>query len=241
MTNKFVSIVTLMVFVLGFGAAPAWSGEDEKVAKELTLLLKASRAVLVQHKPLIKNPMGAGIDVNKFLDFTYANYGKMAGKPFKRVRGPVGKAQSMLILAIQDVVGDVVSGADKKLDPQGRFLPAIYARKVAAQFGKVSGGKMYLGITTQDKYLVNASNKADAWEKSVIEGKFLDELWQKGKTFSQVTQHKGKKAFRLILPEYFKAGCMGCHGGTNGASIHAGKKAGRIGELGGAISVAIYK
>ena len=232
MTNKFVSIVTLMVFVLGFGAAPAWSGEDEKVAKELTLLLKASRAVLVQHKPLIKNPMGAGIDVNKFLDFTYANYGKMAGKPFKRVRGPVGKAQSMLILAIQDVVGDVVSGADKKLDPQGRFLPAIYARKVAAQFGKVSGGKMYLGI---------ASNKADAWEKSVIEGKFLDELWQKGKTFSQVTQHKGKKAFRLILPEYYKAGCMGCHGGTNGASIHAGKKAGRIGELGGAISVAIYK
>ena len=241
MTNKFVSFVTLMVFVLGFGAAPAWSGEDEKVAKELTILLKASRAVLVQNKPLIKNPTGAGIDVDKFLDFTYANYAKMARKPFKRVRGPVGKAQSMLIMAIQDVVGDVVSGKDKDLDPQGRFLPAIFARKAATQFGKVSGGKMYLKLTTQDKYLVNASNKADSWEKGVIDKKFLDELWDKGKTFSQMAQHDGKKAFRLILPEYYKGGCMGCHGGENGAKIHASKKPGKVGELGGAISVAIYK
>jgi hypothetical protein len=53
--------------------------------------------------------------------------------------------------------------------------------------------------------------------------------------------HNGKKAFRLILPEYYKAGCMGCHGGANGAKIHAGKSEGKVGELGGAISVAIYK
>ncbi len=241
MTNKFVSFVTLMVFVLGFGAAPAWSGDDEAVAKELTILLKASRAVLVQNKPLIKNPTGAGIDVDKFMGFTYANYKKMAGKPFKRMRGPVGKAQSMLILAIKDVVGDVVSGKDKDLDPKGRFLPAIFARKAATQFGKVSGGKMYLKLTTQDKYLVNASNKADAWEKGVIDKKFLNEDWDKGKTFSQMAKHNGKKAFRLILPEYYKGGCMGCHGGDNGAKIHASKKPGKVGELGGAISVAIYK
>jgi len=241
MTNKFVSVVTLLVFVLGFGATPAWSGDDEAVAKELTILLKASRAVLVQHKSLIKNPRGAGIDVDKFMGFTYANYEKMSGHKFKMSRGAVGKAQSMLVLAIKDVVGDVVSGKDKDLDPKGRFLPAIFARKAATQFGKVSGGKMYLKLTTQDKYLVNASNKSDAWEKSVTDGKFLKANWKKGKTFSQMAQHNGKKAFRLILPEYFKAGCMGCHGGDNGAKIHAGKKPGTAGELGGAISVAIYK
>ena len=241
MTNKFVSFVTLMVFVLGFGAAPAWSGDDEAVAKELTILLKASRAVLVQNKPLIKNPTGAGIDVDKFMGFTYANYKKMSGKKFTMARGSVGKAQSMLVLAIKDVVGDVVSGKDKDLDPKGRFLPAIFARKAATQFGKVSGGKMYLKLTTQDKYLVNASNKADAWEKGVIDKKFLNEDWDKGKTFSQMAKHNGKKAFRLILPEYYKGGCMGCHGGDNGAKIHASKKPGKVGELGGAISVAIYK
>ena len=65
MANKFVSILSLLVFVLSFGAAPVWSGEDEKVAKELTILLKASRAVLVQHKPLIKNPRAEAPDIHR--------------------------------------------------------------------------------------------------------------------------------------------------------------------------------
>lgn len=33
---------------------------------------------------------------------------------------------------------------------------------------------------------------------------------------------------------------MGCHGGEQGAKIHAGNVAGKDGEVGGAISVAIY-
>ncbi len=100
---------------------------------------------------------------------------------------------------------------------------------------------MTLKLTTRDEYLVNVSNKADTWEKSVIDGKFLKQGWKKGRSFSQMTQHKGKKAFRLISPEYFKKGCMGCHGGENGAKIHASKMPGLQGQLGGAISVSIYK
>ncbi|MFQ5451839.1 MAG: DUF3365 domain-containing protein [Nitrospinaceae bacterium] len=241
MANKFLSFITLLVFLFSLGAVPAWSGEDESIAKELTILLKASRAVLVQNKPLIKNPKGAGIGVDKFLSLTYANYEKATGKKFKMGGGNMGKAQGMLIEAIKGVVGDVVSGKDTALDPKGRFLPAIFARKAATRFGKTSGGKMYLKLTTQDKFLVNPSNKADGWEKGVIEGKFLKAGWEKGKTFSEMAKHNGKNAFRLILPEYFKKGCMGCHGGDNGAKIHPGKVGGSVGELGGAISVAIYK
>ena len=53
---------------------------------------------------------------------------------------------------------------------------------------------------------------------------------------------KGKQAFRLILPEYYKESCLGCHGGPKGErDITGGKKEGGVlGELGGAISVAIY-
>ncbi len=79
--------------------------------------------------------------------------------------GDVGEAQGMLVDAIKGVVGDVVSGEDTKLDTKGRFLLTIFARKVATRFGEVSGGKMYLKLTTQDEYLVNSGNKADAWEK----------------------------------------------------------------------------
>ena len=241
MTNKFVSFVILLGFVMGLGVTPAWSGEDETVANELTTLLKSSRAVLVQNKPLIKNPQKAGISVDKFLAITYSNYEKATGKKFKKGSGNIGKAQDQLIKAIEQVVGDVVSGKDTALDPKGRFLPAIFARKAAAKFGQVSGGKMTLKLTTRDEYLVNAANKADAWEKSVIDGKFVKKGWKKGQSFSELTQHQGKKAFRLISPEYFKKGCMGCHGGKNGAKIHASKMPGLQGQLGGAISVSIYK
>ncbi|MCH8932108.1 MAG: DUF3365 domain-containing protein [Nitrospinae bacterium] len=241
MTNKFVSFVILLAFVLGLAVTPAWSSEDEAIANELTTLLKASRAVLVQNKPLIKNPQKAGIGVDKFLAITYSNYEKATGKKFKKGSGNIGKAQDQLIQAIKLVVEGVVSGKDTALDPQGRFLPAIFARKTATQFGQVTRGQMTLKLTTRDEYLVNVSNKADAWEKSVIDGKFLKQGWKKGQSFSQMTQHKGKKAFRLISPEYFKKGCMGCHGGENGAKIHASKMPGLQGQLGGAISVSIYK
>ena len=241
MIKKFGAVLILFAFIFSIGSTSSWAGEDEATAKELTILLKASRSVLVQNKPLIKNPKGAGIDVDAFMGFTMANYEKMVGAKFKMADGAKGKAQKILIDAIKGVVGDVISGKDNKLDPKGRFLPAIFARKAATRFGEVSGGKMYLKLTTQDKYLVNASNKADAWEKGVIDGKFLKAGWKKGTTHSEMSTHNGKKAFRLILPEYFKSGCMGCHGGKKGAGIHAGKSAGKVGELGGAISVAIYK
>jgi hypothetical protein len=239
--KKFCVLLIMFAFLFSFGSTSSWAGEDEAIAKELTILLKSSRAVLVQHRPLIKDPKGAGIGVDQFIGFTKANYSKMTGTEFTMAGGAKGEAQKILMDAIRGVVGDVVSGKDTKLDPKGRFLPAIFARKAASRFGKVSGGKMYLKLTTQDKYLVNASNKADAWEKGVIDGKFLKADWKKGTTHSEMATHNGKKAFRLILPEYYKAGCMGCHGGKKGAGIHAGKSAGKVGELGGAISVAIYK
>lgn len=241
MGKKVLSFLMVILFVVSCGVSSAWSSEDEAIAKELTILLKASRAVLVQNKPLIKDPKGAGIGVDKFMDITYANYEKMAGKKFAMGDGNMGKAQGMLVDAIKGVVGDVVSGKDTNLDPKGRFLPAIFARKAATRFGEVSGGKMYLKLTTQDKYLINSGNKADAWEKGVIDGKFLKADWKKGETFFEMANHNGKKAFRLILPEYYKEGCMNCHGGEYGAKVHAGKTGGNVGELGGAISVAIYK
>ena len=182
MTNKFASFLILTGFILSLGITPAWSSEDETVANELTALLKASRAVLVQNKPLIKNPQKAGINVDKFLAITYKNYEKATGKKFKKGGGNVGKAQDQLITAIEQVVGDVVSGKDTALDPQGRFLPAIFARKAAARFTQNTGGKMALKLTTRDDYLVNASNKADAWEKKRDRWEVSQARLEKGET-----------------------------------------------------------
>ncbi len=88
----------------------------------------------------------------------------------------------------------------------------------------------------------NRANAPDAWEAKVIETMFKQSGWPKGKVFTETRMHKGKRAFRLILPEYYKPSCLGCHGNSKGArDITGGKKeGGKLGELGGAISVAIY-
>ena len=60
--------------------------------------------------------------------------------------------------------------------------------------------------------------------------------------FTEDANHKGKPAFRLILPEYYKKACLNCHGEPKGEKdITGGKKeGGKLGELGGAISFVIY-
>lgn len=187
--NSINNLVYIMVFTLFLGlvsALPAEADDDEAIAKEIILILKASRAVVVQNKPLIKNPRGAGISAGKFMELTLANYAKASGKPYAKGSGAMGDAQGKLMDAIRDVVYNVVSGKDKELDPQGRFLPAIFARKATARVGETSGGKMYLRLTTRDDYIVNAANKADAWKKGVIDGKFMGGGWEKGKTFSKL-------------------------------------------------------
>ncbi len=236
--SKTFAAACLCIPALASGVAIA---SDEDTARELTVLLKSSRAVLVQNKPLIFDPQGAGISADKFLELAYANYESATGNAFAIGDGDKGAAQEMLVAAIKGTVADVVSGADIELSDDGRFLPAIFARKAATRFSEGSGGKMYLKLTTQDKYLVNEANKADDWERGVIEGKFVSDDWPKGETFAEMAEHDGKSAYRLILPEYYKEGCMGCHGGAAGEAIHAGKVEGNLGDVGGAISVAIYK
>ncbi len=64
-----------------------------------------------------------------------------------------------------------------------------------------------------------------------------------GQHFAETTGVKGKQAYRLILPEYYKESCLACHGKPKGErDITGGKKeGGTLGELGGAISVVIFQ
>ena len=88
----------------------------------------------------------------------------------------------------------------------------------------------------------NRANRPDKWEANIIENKFKDPGYEKNKVFVGDAKHKGKPAFRLILPEYYKKACLNCHGEPKGSKdITGGKKeGGKLGELGGAISFVIY-
>jgi len=82
----------------------------------------------------------------------------------------------------------------------------------------------------------------DAWEEQMIKTKLQSPDWPKSKAVAEEAELNAKKAYRLLIPEYYQASCLACHGEPKGATdITGGKKEGRkLGDLGGAISAAIY-
>ena len=123
------------------------------------------------------------------------------------------------------------------------FLPAVFARLVAENFSVSVGGQASLKLTAPKSYVRNRRNRPDKWESNIIESKLKTADHPKNKHIAELSDIKGKKAFRVILPEYYGASCLGCHGDPKGERDITGgeKEGGKLGELGGAISVAIFK
>ncbi len=207
----------------------AYAGQAE-TAQDLTTLLRSARAVTVNKKTIGDPTL---INVKKFIKKTKKNYLRSSGKKLDKSNVMLGQ----LLEAIKQVVTEAQSGkyADKwtKGDYANKFLPARFARQTGLAFEKITDGKGIIKLTTSDDLLVNLANKADEWENKVIETMFLKPNWERNKVFSEKTS----TGYRLILPEYYKSGCMACHGGDQGKKIHSKPISGNIGDFGGAISV----
>ena len=114
---------------------------------------------------------------------------------------------------------------------------------MATAFSRHSDGAARLKLTAPKEYVRNRANRPDAWEHDAINTVFKASGHEKGSHYAESTTHKGRSAFRLIIPEYYGESCLGCHGEPKGAlDITGGKKeGGKLGELGGAISVILYE
>ena len=101
----------------------------------------------------------------------------------------------------------------------------------------------YVKVTAPPKFVRNAKAKADDWESSVIRDKLLLASWPKDQSFAAVTQIKGKTAHRTAVPEYYGASCLSCHGSPQGEIDITGypKEGGKEGDLGGIISITLFK
>jgi len=203
-----------------------------ETATKLTTLLRSARSVTV-NKKTIGDP--TTFDVAKFMKKTKKNYLRASG-------GKLDESDPMLkklLTAIEYVITNAKAGKYSGKWTSGtyanKFLPARFARETGIKFGELTGGKATIKLTTSSGLLVNPSNKADTWENNIIEKKFLTKGWEKNKIFHEKTG----AGFRLILPEYYKSGCLKCHGGDAGKAIHPSKKAGNLGDFGGAISVTL--
>lgn len=220
---------------------------DKELSIEIATLFRAARAVVSDNQALINDPDKGdkGLAGENVVEMAKQNYQKVTGQELLELDD--GSLASQSRKAMLEAIQLVMDDAQPLINEPGKgfkgFLPAVFAKLVATEFSRSMDGKMFIKLTAPKSYVRNRSNRPDEWEHNIIETKFKSEAWEHGKTFEEVATHKGSSGFRLILPEYYKESCLGCHGGPKGAlDITGGKKeGGKLAELGGAISIVIYQ
>jgi len=215
------------------------AASNEVTAKELATLFRAARKVISVNQGHINDASigDKGLSADAVAAKAKENYKAAAGSDL-----PTGEKHTAML----DAVKDVMNSAQPLINEEGKgfkgFLPAVFAKQVADSFTAKMANKVSIKLTAPKEYVRNRANRPDAWEANIIESKFKASDWTKNKSFSETADVKGTSAFRFILPEYYGESCLKCHGEPAGElDITGGKKeGGKLGELGGAISVVLY-
>ena len=103
-------------------------------------------------------------------------------------------------------------------------------------------GDATLKVTAPPELVRNRKALPDAWEAGIIKTRLLDPKWPKGQAYSAVVDSDGHRAFRVMVPEYYPASCLTCHGSPKGEMDLTGypKEGAKLGDLGGVISITLF-
>ncbi len=238
---KKIYLYTAAIFMSGlFGASAAYASEED-TAKEMAALFSAGRGVISDNQDKINNAdLGdKGLTGDIVIAKAKEKYKEKMGKDVVET-DPYQKA-------ILEAIADVMKDAQPVINEKGKgfkgFLPAVFAGQVATKASEKLAGKAVIKLTAPKELVRNRKNRPDEWENKAIEETFKKAGYEKGKAFSETSTVDGKSAFRFIQPEYYKQSCLSCHGGPKGETdISGGKKEGaNLDDLGGAVSVTIFK
>lgn len=243
--NKSVLAATLLLAVSLLPAGAAIADDNELVSQDIATMFRAARAVISKNQGHINDPSvgDKNLSGDVVIAATKANYATATGRAFNQAEA--GSLQGQAQTAMFDAIAKVMSDAQPLINEQGTgfkgFLPAIFARQLATQFTKSMSGAISIKLTAPKSYVRNRQNRPDGWESTVIEDHFKAAGYETGRPYFANADYKGKPAFRFILPEYYGESCLACHGEPKGDLDITGakKEGGRLGELGGAISVVI--
>src|SRR5690606_14422618 len=154
--------------------------------------------------------------------------------------GQLFQAQVASIRAVVDEAQEIINRPD--LVFKG-FVPAVFARLVNERFGQRVGDRARIKVTAPAILVRNRVALPDEWESEHIQNQLLSPNWPEGQIFSTVAQSNGREAFRVLVPEYYTAGCLTCHGEPKGEIDVTGypKEGGKLGDLGGVISITLFR
>jgi Protein of unknown function (DUF4239)/Protein of unknown function (DUF3365) len=218
---------------------------DHTLALNLTTLLRSAREIISHNQDLInEQAVGKDLTATKVIEEAKTNFAKATGHSLPTL-DPTS-AEGKMLQAELEAIQEVMDEAQALINDPNRgfkgFLPAVFAYRVAERFSQKVGDLAYLKLTAPKELIRRRSNLPDTWEEQMIKSKFQSAGWEKGEFVAEEAELNGKNAYRLLIPEYYEASCLACHGEPKGATdISGGKKeGGKLGDLGGALSAAIY-
>jgi Protein of unknown function (DUF3365) len=221
--------------------------EDLAIALSLAKLLQSGRTVISRNQDLINDPAKGdkGLSGDVVLAETIENYKKATGIDPRSV-DPASRHGHLLqaeMSAVKEVVDENQSLINEKGVGFKGFIPATFARLVTESLQKTAGSYLDIKVTAPPALVRNRKSRPDEWEKSIIEDKFLSPSWTRGQIFSQDQPNRGRPAFRVMVPEYYTASCLSCHGQKKGEVDITGypKEGASEGDLGGIISITLFR
>jgi hypothetical protein len=152
-----------------------------------------------------------------------------------------------LLDAQLEAMREVVDEQQADINRQGigfkGFVPAVFARLTDEKFADKAGKEALVRVTAPEALVRNRKSLPDQWESRVIKDIFSDPKRPKEEAYTEATTVDGRPAFRMLFPEYYTESCLSCHGGPKGEIDVTGypKEGGKLGDLGGAISIVLFK
>ncbi len=209
--------------------------------------MRAGRSVVSGHQDLINDPAigDKGIDGDSVVEEAIAIYTKSTGAP--PISADTSEQERRLTEALIESMREIVDEHEAEIDMQGLgfkgFIPAVYGRLVSERFNEKVGTEALMKVTAPDDLVRNRKALADDWERGVIEAHLITPDWPKGRAFVEQVDVKGRPAFRMLMPEYYSASCLTCHGEPAGEVDVTGypKEGGHEGDLAGAISITLFE
>lgn len=228
-------------------AAPATVEDDERTAAMLADMLRAARSVVAGHQERINDPEIAdkGLTGEVVLDEAIASFREATGIDPAALEPRSRDAR--LLGALQDSIREIVDEHQGTINAPGvgfkGFIPAVVGRVVTERFGQKVGDEARMRVTAPVELVRNRTARPDPWEAAIIDSQLDTPDWPTAQTYAELTTVGDRDAFRVLVPEYYSAGCLACHGEPEGEIDVTGypKEGGKLGQLGGVISITLFR
>ena len=240
----------LLIAAVPAAAQDKPSGEDEKIAQSLAEMLRDARAIISNNQERINNPNigDKGLTGEVVLDRGGAGTIQQRHRCGPERRSIPPSRHGRLMRAMMDAIGEVMDANQSTINAKGigfkAFIPAVFGRLVGEAFARLAKGEAEIKVTAPPELVRNRKARPDAWEAERSSRQSCST--RAGRAASPIRRWPRPRAgppiaswCRNITPN----SCLTCHGSPKGEMDITGypKEGGKIGDLGGVISITLYR